>query len=397
MNKFINVAVILTVFFIPLTKADDQESVKPPIAYKIISDPNIKNAYQDGEKSIRWFNNEIKKRKSAENDGKPYKTSALKTTLQNLKGFTQHIIDGNQFQEGLTGDESSVFNNILFELGKLDAEEPEYKALIELSQKLIYLYSSSIRMRMSVDEKGISKKSYPLEHIPPSHTRNYEDKTLFRNILTLADKTDILLLPTFEPLSISDFVGFSHLKLYPLGLITSYTEMADGEQHSPNRFLNHDIAHTRLIIRHKCSQEPFESMESVLNFKKLLISEGELFFNGNSNIMNMINLSLFMTTHEIGIAGSPLAKLYNEESLKEYFNGMLILQQHAGSPYNAIPKEDVIKAVFWFASVYDFWKLNNKPAQLSEDSRLTVKENFLNHEKLYDPLLAMVVEQQPVP
>ena len=61
MNKFLNVAVILTVLFIPLTKADDQESVKPPTAYKIISDPNIKNVYQDGEKSIRWFKNEIKK------------------------------------------------------------------------------------------------------------------------------------------------------------------------------------------------------------------------------------------------------------------------------------------------------------------------------------------------
>ncbi|UYM17122.1 hypothetical protein [Endozoicomonas euniceicola] len=387
MNKFINVAVILTVFFIPLTKADDQESVKPPIAYKIISDPAIRDAYQDGEKSIRWFKNEIKKRKSVENDGKPYKTSALKITLQNLKGFTQHIIDGNQFQEGLTGDESSAFNRLLSDLGKLDAENPEYKALIELSFKLVYLYSSSVRMRISIDEKGISKKSYPLEHLAPFHNKDYEDKTLFRNSLTLADKTDILLLPTFEPLSISDFVGFSHLKLYPLGVITSYTEMADEELHSPYRFLKHDIGHTSLIIRHKCSLEPFESMESVLNFKELLISEGELFFNGNSNIMNMINLSLFMTTHEVGMAGPPLAELYNKESLKKYFNVMLFLQKSAGSPYNTIPKEDVIKAVFWFASVYDSWKLNNKPAQLSEDIRLTVRQNYLTHGMLYGQLL----------
>ena len=387
MNKFLNVAVILTVLFIPLTKADDQESVKPPTAYKIISDPNIKNVYQDGEKSIRWFKNEIKKRKSAENDGKPYKTSALKITLQNLKGFTQHIIDSNQFQEGLTGDESSAFKRLLSDLGKLDTEEPEYKALIELSQKLIYLYSTSISMRISVDKKGIEKKSYPLEHIPPSHTRNYEDKTLSSNNLILTDNTEILLLPTFEPLSISDFVGFSHLKLYPLGLITNYTEMADGEQHSPNRFLNHDIAHTILITQHICSQEPFESMESVLNFKKLLISEGKLTFNGNSNMMNMINLLLFMTTHEIGRTGPPLAELYNKESLKEYFNSMLFLQKNAGSPYNTIPKEDVIKAVFWFASVYDSWKLNNKPAQLSEDSRLTVRQNYLTHDMLYGQLL----------
>lgn len=208
---------------------------------------------------------------------------------------------------------------------------------------------------------------------------------MFRN--TLADETNSLLLPSFEPLSISDFVGFSHLKLYPLGLITSYTEMADGKEYFPSTFFQHDIIHAIVTIQYKYFLEPFDSMESILNFKKLLISEGELFFKGNLNIMNMINLSLFMTIHEIEKTGPPLAKLYNKESLKKYFNDMLILQQYAGSPYNAVPKEDVIKAVFWFASVYDFWKLNNKPAQLSEDSRLTVRQNYLTHDMLYGLLL----------
>lgn len=46
----------------PLTKADNQESLKPPVAYKIIPDPNIKNVYQKGKDSIRWFNNEMEKK-----------------------------------------------------------------------------------------------------------------------------------------------------------------------------------------------------------------------------------------------------------------------------------------------------------------------------------------------
>lgn len=95
------------------------------------------------------------KKKSAENDGKPYKTSALKITLQNLIGFTQHIINGNQFHVGLTGDESAAFRRLLSDLGEIDANEPEYKSLIELFHKFVFLYDASVKMRFKVGEKGI--------------------------------------------------------------------------------------------------------------------------------------------------------------------------------------------------------------------------------------------------
>ncbi|MCW7555109.1 hypothetical protein NX722_21280 [Endozoicomonas gorgoniicola] len=130
MEKFIKTAVILAAFFIPLAKAQNQELLKPPVEYKIIRDTNINGTYQSEKESIHWFNNEIEKRKSAENSGNPYKTAALKVTLQNLKGFAQHILDDNQFQEELTDDERNAYGKLLFDLNEMDANEPEYTKTI---------------------------------------------------------------------------------------------------------------------------------------------------------------------------------------------------------------------------------------------------------------------------
>ena len=59
---------------------------------------------------------------------------------------------------------------------------------------------------------------------------------------TVHDRT-ILLYPSFHPLTLENFVRFSHLPLYPIGLTEDYACGADGFLMSPLAFANHDLDH----------------------------------------------------------------------------------------------------------------------------------------------------------
>ena len=393
MGKFIKIAAILTVFFISLTRADIQELLKPPVEYEIIHDPNIKGIYQNEKESLSWFNNELEERKSAEIDGKPYKTKALKITLQNLKGFTQHILDGKQFREELKSDERNAYNQLQYDLGKVDTNQPEYLETIKLSEKLALLYNLSVISHVDEIQRlnylNLLFRTLPGEYEQPSYTAFY-NMPPSSGLMELAEQTDILLLPGFEPLSITDFVGFCHLRLYPLGLTSSYIAEADGENHSPYAFFEHDEQHATLTAQHKGLQEPFNTTKSILNFKKLMLNEGKLFFKGDLNIMSILKLSLFITTHEAEDPEKPiLPDLHNQKSLEKYLREILFMRKYSAPEYRAIPNDDIIKAVVWFAAVYDFWQSNDKPAQILKRERLAVMQNFLTYYNLYNPLLKL--------
>lgn len=396
MEKFIKIAVILTVFFIPLTKADNQLFLKLPVEYDIIHDPNIKGIYQNEKESLSWFNNELEKRKSAEIDGKPYKTAALKITLQNLKGFTQHILDSKQFHEELTDDERNAYKKLLFDLGEVDANQPEYIKTIILSEKLALLHDLSVIIHVDIhrlDDLSLSSRMLPGEDQLPYHTAGYNAPPSLE-LMKLVEQTDSLLLPGFEPLSIRDFVGFCHLRLYPLGLTTSYVAKADGENQTPLVFFEHDEQHATLTVKHKGLQQPFYSMKSILNFKTLLFNEGRLFFKDDLNIMSILELSLFITTHEAEDLDKPiLPDLRSKKSLEKYRNKILFMKKYSAPAYRVVSDDDVIKAVLWFAAVYDFWQSNDKPAQLPERERLAVIQNYLTYYKLYGPLLKLQADR----
>ncbi|UYM17899.1 hypothetical protein [Endozoicomonas euniceicola] len=397
MEKFIKIAAMLTVFFISLARADIQEQLKPPVEYEIIHDPDIKGIYQNEKESLSWFDNELEERKSAEIDGKPYKTKALKITLQNLKGFTQHILDGKQFREELKNDERNAYNQLQSDLGKVDTNQPEYLETIKLSEKLALLYNLSVIRHVDEIQRlnylTLLSRTLPGEYEQPSYTALYNMPPSL-GLMELAEQTDILLLPGFEPLSISDFVGFCHLRLYPLGLTSSYIAKADGENQSPYAFFGHDEQHATLTAQHKGLREPFNTTKSILNFKKLVFNEGRLFFKGDLNIMSILKLSLFITTHEAEDPEKPiLPDLHNQKSLEKYFREILFIRKYSAPEYRAIPNDDIIRAVVWFAAVYDFWQSNDKPAQMLKRERLAVMQNFLIYYNLYNPLLKLQADR----
>ncbi len=79
-------------------------------------------------------------------------------------------------------------------------------------------------------------------------------------LLRLIDRDDIILLPTFEQLSIDFFLETAPLKIFPLGLAQGYVAYADSLYFSTAQFFNHDIRHTEQILKHdkpdlSCSQE----------------------------------------------------------------------------------------------------------------------------------------------
>ncbi|MCY4473055.1 MAG: hypothetical protein OXC07_09620, partial [Kistimonas sp.] len=60
----------------------------------------------------------------------------------------------------------------------------------------------------------------------------------------------LFVIPSFQELGLNDFCRFGHLRVYPIGMTTTYALNADGLMMSPLKFLMHDIGHMSALMMH---------------------------------------------------------------------------------------------------------------------------------------------------
>jgi len=99
--------------------------------------------------------------------------------------------------------------------------------------------------------------------------------------LEKANNQNLLLYPSFHPLTVADFCRFGQLPLHPVGLITDYVMGADSQLKTPLAFAEHDLAHMESLSQvNDPSHWPTSPAEAALcssakrlNWRQLLLDK----------------------------------------------------------------------------------------------------------------------------
>ena len=353
-----------------------------------------------GLNSIEWYWSEVEKRKRMEDANKEYTFAPLRVTLLNMSRLVDHILAGNQFWTPLSEEEVAVFTRLKENITDLLGEPaPPYKRTVLLTYKFTVLYDYTVLRKvysylLAIDDDrydGILKQfnrfftrgnynmtcalfytyliNFPsLMEVEAFSWEEYlgKDKTIschlfleFVSFIQGLHNPEIIFYPGYEPLDLEHFNRFSHLPVYPLGMIAGYTERADGYTSSPLEFYYHDILHSKTQGLHEriSQQDTLCSGQSRLFFRQLVLDYIPV-KKVPDTMGNAVELLLFELYHENTFKAT-LHRLKTDTYLRFMH---LILDQartnaHSFSPkYQSVTPEAAALAAFWVHTLVSFWK-----------------------------------------
>ena len=284
---------------VPQDSAPDA-APQPFASYVHFSDPELRiNYLPDGDKPLEsliasprvrlelgedtWWRDQSKEpatldkiqkllqeRQTVEAQAGEFEFAPLLTTLKHMQSFIRHIQAGNQFRGALTPDEVSALDRLARQTTRLvDARKAPYKNTVRLALSLMVL--CEIITRRQVIRPLLTARSdlkWHFENFAPALKRQqalavlaalpfgdnfnrqtaddllpWNVKALPEVLLETLNNQNLLLYPTFHPLTVSDFCHFSHLPVHPVGLTMNYAQAADGSLMPPLSFAVHDLLH----------------------------------------------------------------------------------------------------------------------------------------------------------
>ena len=291
----------------------------PPIVCYLMPDDLIKDRLQDPAKSMAFYRAQVRRRQKLRASGQVYTFPPFITTLTNMHKLTRHILADLQFSQPLSEPDRIAFRLLDERTEALLAQNAPYEATVQQAILMTamlevvtarYVLSgrhhtaptgfSSAHCAPAGADTGLTPFVFCLPTADGGMTQPPTAKIPLARLLSCAwgaarpsdqDQTtsclwldndkiaswlkddSIFLYPSFEPLGLKDFCRFSHLPVYPLGMMNSYALCADGRLQTPMQFLAHDIEHTRQIESFRCkdSTEPLESAASRLQFRQLVM------------------------------------------------------------------------------------------------------------------------------
>jgi len=291
--------------FIPLEK----QVPRPPFTPRLKEDRHLTTDFQ-ADNSLTFIEEQLAERRRVEEKGKEFVFAPLMVTLENMQTFIKHIEAGKQFTQPLTQDEAAALERIGQQTTALvKAEQALYKRTLRLALSLMIL--CEIITQRQVIAPLLQKKPALSEDLSTSYTISHlgEDKPgllaalplteqngpgekqplpsfeissmLSKHLFDEANNQNLLLYPSFHPLTVVDFCRFGHLPLHPVGLITDYVMGADSQLKTPLRFAEHDLAHMRDLSTVNnpghCPTSPAEaalcSSAKRLNWRQLLLDK----------------------------------------------------------------------------------------------------------------------------
>ena len=418
---------------------------QPPETFNCIQDSFIKNEMQSSTTSLQWYEKEVQKRKAIEGNGEEYRFKPLKVTLKNMQGFTEHILENKQFRPQLKEEERTIFLDMLTEINLLYAEnEPFYKRTCALTYKFTLLYDFVIQQKMpdpfkihsshsswmkifSFHETKVSGTPQNLQQIcyTPEiqltdlfyqdwhrlHDRNSTPAAMpeiFQSAQYplsfdyhhLLEKQELILYPSYEPLDLEDFVGFAHIPVCPVGMITGYSESADGMIKMPWPFYRHDLFHAKDVgtYKHLSSKDPLASPQSRFAFRKTIdqaILTSESIPANHACFKKAITMLLFDILHENNHekfttnSHSAFAWLFITSRKQRY-----AFKHHFSEKYWNISDRDAAMASLWLDNIYHYWLLCGGDILTPAETEYFSQQQFPYQADLLDQHLLLTEEHQ---
>ena len=365
-------------------------------------DDFIKDTLQDPEASLAFYDREVARRKTMEDEQQEYTFPPLMTTLYNMKLLTQNILDGKQFEEPLTAQDRAGFEVLAGYIQELTDRQAPYIRTVQLAlmmtcmQEIVtarYVLAAlcaryptfSERLKAtgmtgthgfcsaSADgsEKSIASEEASLDLVLSCHWGGLnpggadENSQLFGNpnehggLLTewLRDHR-LFLHPSFEPLDPRDFCRFGHMPIYPLGMMTAYALNADGAMMSPLLFFNHDMGHAQNSHTWLCLKGhlALEAVHNRLHFRQLVLDSLPVALKAHK-LEPALELIVFNLLHEFSVtaareqleAGSFLPLLHRLNTLRRQY------MSNYPTDWQKVTDWQALLASFWAHRAYKTW------------------------------------------
>ena len=212
----------------------------------------------------------LQERRTVEAQGGEFAFPPLRTTLKDMQTFIRHIQAGNQYSGALTPDEASALDRLARQTTTLvDARKAPYKKTFRLALSLMVLCELITRRQVLAPllearpDLGTHFEhfAFPLKEkhalallaaLPFGDNFNHQTaqyllpwnlEALSEVLMETLHDQNLLLYPSFHPLTLADFCRFSHLPVHPVGLTMNYAQAADGSLMPPLSFAVHDLLH----------------------------------------------------------------------------------------------------------------------------------------------------------
>jgi len=266
--------------FVPLEK----RVPKPPSTPDLECDYALAERFQEVE-YLTIFKEQLAERRSLEAQDKEFFFDPLNVTLRNMETFIDHIRQNKQFEHPLTQEENAALTRLGEQTKALvKKQQAPYKRTVRLALSLMLLCDLIVQRQViqpifknnarliddilyqplfrSAQERLNLLRALPLmgQQTPGTDAIGAAriaglDNAFFAKL----DDQQLLLYPSFHPLSIRDFCRFGHLPLHPLGLMTDYVLPADGILRTPLAFVWHDEDHMADLTRVAYREYPLPS------------------------------------------------------------------------------------------------------------------------------------------
>ena len=393
------------------------EQVPRPHATPTLDDDTFLTTTAGEENSLTFIEEQLAERRRVEKDGEEFVFAPLMVTLKNMQTFINHIKADQQFEAPLTQEEAAALERIGQQTADLvDADQALYKRTLRLALSLMIL--CEIITRRQVLEPLLHDKPALSEYITGGNSVSKLDNNARRRVLAALPLTEqlgsdgkhalpvldrytvssqvlcgalhnqnLLLYPSFHPLTVADFCRFGHLPLHPVGLITDYVMGADSQLQSPLNFAEHDLLHMQqLRLVGDPGHQPTSPAEAALcscarrlNWRQLLLDKvPEPVADRLSK--PALQLVLFLLFHE----RSPQVSAENMRSCLSAFSPLLRNLAEARTArrdayediYTKITTDQATMTVLWTLRLWSRWLAAD--CQLSPKLLLDCAKDFVD-------------------
>ncbi|MCY4473310.1 MAG: hypothetical protein OXC07_10920, partial [Kistimonas sp.] len=377
------------------------------------------------------YEQEAQRRVDMERENKEYTFAPLKVSLQNMHKLTGHMLENKQFPQPLAGDERRVLARFQGHIKNLVALQAPYKRTVKLAllmgilQEIITVRHvinplrktapelfSHRRMTTAglecLDQSGVIRTttSMPLERaltcrwggLSASGQQGETGDRIHefqyaQELMELLENRQVFLYPSFASLELSDFCGFGHLPVYPLGMMSAYALNADGRMHTPLKFLIHDASHTCLnrTWKYLDGRGPLESIKSRLLFQQLVRSRMPAVLKEEHQVERAVELVLFDVLHEQTVRAAQVTLEKNSFLSLFQSNCRIRRSRHQdySQTYRAVTDRQALLACAWVHWVYTRLRMGKGASGVLPDEQVSrfIRQDLpvlLEHQRFID-------------
>ncbi len=393
---------------------------RPRVAPSLKDDLDLATTFQD-ENSLTFIQAQLAERRKVEAQGQEFMFAPLMVTLENMLIFIKHIEEGKQFTGTLIEEETAALKRIGQQTAKLvSAQQPRYKRTLRLALSLTIL-CDIITQRLVINplleqQPWLSEKifisnttsSLWSDYFPGRRQRLmaalpltgkhgsggeqalpkiWFSLSLYLTLFETINNQNLLLYPSFHPLTIADFCRLGHLPLFPVGLMTEYVMGADGQLRTPLPFAEHDLTHMEDMIAvgdpdyrlAGVADVPLYDSARRLDWRRLLLDRIPRCLTDQLSL-SALQLLLFDLLHEKDPDESVRSMSSDTASFPRHIKTLVgatsVLRHTYEDTYKGITTGQAAIAILWAMRLWSCWRAAD--CQLSEEELHACARAFID-------------------